>query len=82
MATDNLRADTATASPLRRSTAVAVWAVQVCSLPVVSIRSSTQYPVRSSREFPIAGAGLLGGLLVADAVDDFGDDFGGGDFDF
>jgi hypothetical protein len=27
-----------------------------------------------------AGAGLLGGLLIADAVDDFGDDFGGDDF--
>jgi len=33
--------------------------------------------------FPIAGAGLLGGLLVADAIDDIGDGFdGGGDFDF
>jgi len=34
-------------------------------------------------QFTGAGAGLLGGLLVADAIDDIGDGFdGGGDFDF
>lgn len=58
----------------------AAWAaVRVWLLVLVIIQPST-YISTGSHGFPSVGAGLLGGLLVADAIDDFGDDFGGGDF--
>lgn len=92
--TDNPMADTASnpSMPSRENRENLAWELGVCLL-LVTIRSSTLYLGQVlMRMFPsTGGAGLLGGLLIADAVDDFGDndydagyDAGfddGGDFD-
>jgi hypothetical protein len=86
-AMDNLLVDTPSSSSSKANTVntgAAVWVVRACLLLVI-IQSSALYlnPVLTRLPPPPgAGAGLLGGLLVADAVDGGFDDDGGdfGDF--